>query len=319
MNNDRSDSQLIKRHLLQNYGLGVDKITAGPRGFVAETYIVEVGKDKYFVKMVRKGRYDHNLVKSVEVQNKLCQLGLKRIPCPITSKSGTSSTELGEFTFILFNYIEGNWVRDYKSEELLDIITELHKINPELVGEIAKESFDLPYSSQLKEILERVFSYNSGSEVETKTRKYLEPFKQELDRDWANFNRLVESCKTGKFDLRITHEDPWGNVLRSQDGGIYLFDWDDIALAPVERDMWFKLGEPRVATYYKKSFPSYEVNKLAYDFYLFNRYFYDLYGFLVEIFSDQSNEHKNENYKLLFKDWHDWLRALVRKEIGSYL
>ena len=318
MNKDKTDSGLIKHHLLQEYDIEVDRVSNGPRGFVAETYVVEARKRKYFVKMVKKGRYDHNLVKSVEAQCKLCEKGLKRIPCPVPSNSGNSTTDLDDLTFILFNFIDGKWTFDYMDEELLDIVVKLHRIKPKVVGVIEKEDFKLPYERKLLDLLETVYTYSSGGVFETTSRKYLEPYKEEIYKDWKNFNRLIDTCKVESFELKNTHGDPWGNVLRSEDGGIYLFDWDDIALAPVERDLWFKLNDLNMINYYQRTFPEYKINKLAYDFYLYNRYFYDLYGFLIEIFSEKPKEHKEENYKLILKDWNDWLRILVRERIDKY-
>ena len=58
---------------------------------------------------------------------------------------------------------------------------------------------------------------------------------------------------------------------------------------------------------------NYKINELAYKFYLYNRFFEDLLGFIEEITSDKSNDHKETNLNNLKKDCFDeWLRPLIR-------
>ena len=126
----------------------------------------------------------------------------------------------------------------------------------------------------------------------------------------------------------ITHGDGPGNVLQDPSGEIYLVDWDDVMLAPRERDLWFHLRESAALEvnayhasartllgHYRKVFPDYQVNSAALSFYVYSRYLDDLEGFLWRIMEPGRKPSEKKRYlDLLEKDCLTWLRPWVRSE-----
>lgn len=52
------------------------------------------------------------------------------------------------------------------------------------------------------------------------------------------FDRLAETTATARSDTVVTHGEPHPANLMSVDGRLVLLDWDTVALAPPERDLW---------------------------------------------------------------------------------
>ena len=61
---------------------------------------------------------------------------------------------------------------------------------------------------------------------------------------FIRYDALVPAVLSTSDGWVVTHGEPHArNVMRTNDGGIKLIDWDTVALAPRERDLW--LLEPR--------------------------------------------------------------------------
>jgi spectinomycin phosphotransferase len=93
---------------------------------------------------------------------------------------------------------------------------------------------------------------------------YAEPARQLIaahaDRIRAKFDRydaLVPQVLSTSDSWVVTHGEPHsGNVLCAGDGGIRLVDWDTVALAPRERDLWLAApgtteGDPAALELYR--------------------------------------------------------------------
>lgn len=112
--------------------------------------------------------------------------------------------------------------------------------------------------------------------------------------------------KTESFDIYITHGDAFGNIIK-QEGGLYIIDWDDLLLAPLERDLWFFFENEEVASLYEKEFPSFVINKDIIMYYIYNRFFDDMLGFFELL--DQGKD-RREVIKDIKKDCFDWTYKL---------
>ena len=140
----------------------------------------------------------------------------------------------------------------------------------------------------------------------------MQRYGDEITHDWNNFVGICKQCRDAQFDLVVTHSDAPGNVLQDANGTIYLVDWDEILLAPAERDTWFLIEDVRFMQGYRTRFPSYAVNDLAFRFYLHNRYFEDLLGYLEEILGDYPAAHRAMRLHELHSTCVAWLRPQIR-------
>ncbi len=112
------------------------------------------------------------------------------------------------------------------------------------------------------------------------------------------------------------------NNLVTNDNSVSLIDWDDILLAPPERDTWFLYGGEKWNDFleiYRKRNPEYTLDPIYYKFYLHQRYFADMTDWLNNILGNVlTEEEKFKQFAELKSDcFEDWLRPLVREYSGD--
>jgi spectinomycin phosphotransferase len=306
--------------LSDHYGLKDVVLQDAPRGFVAETYIVNIGDTRYFAKIV-PSHYAANLDGSLPVLPHLRNAGVENITSPIATQNGNFSVHFDDKVLLLFNYIDGFSTFDYDFECYVDLIASVHAAKVDVP--LKAETFGIPFQDRLFEHLTRLWGRGFSDPHQSELQTLMLQCRAEILNDYARFEAIAADVRRLDLECVLTHGDPSGNILMTGEGELYLIDWDDLLLAPRERDTWFHLDDigggshesnsHAFLAHYRKTFPTYEVNWQVYDYYLHLRYFDDLYGFTANILSDtQTDEQKAWNMKMLRKDWLGWLRTLVR-------
>jgi hypothetical protein len=84
----------------------------------------------------------------------------------------------------------------------------------------------------------------------------------------------------------LTHGDWPFNLMAGADGAVRLVDWDELMLAPAERDTWFAGGDQPFWRAYHAGRPGHRECEPATAFYLYGRYFEDLVGSMRVILGD---------------------------------
>lgn len=309
------------------YDLTDITLTPAPRGFVAETYTVDCmdqGRPaRYFVKWTRmQPRYTQNLTEALPVLLALHQLGFDRISYPIQTRSGALSVQPPQGgTLVLYNYIDARWTFEYRFADYVDLLGRIHAVTPQIEVPIRREDFEPTGLDALRAEITQIEALPDGApEVHRMLRSELLRYFGELEADFAEYEALSASLgQRSSEGWGITHGDGPGNVMVAEDNTLYLIDWDDLLLAPPERDTWFHVhnadGWALFLRYYHERFPAYELDQEVYRFYLLRRYVEDIEGFLDKILSpDSDDETRWDNFKQLRQDCFGWLRPLVRKE-----
>jgi len=171
---------------------------------------------------------------------------------------------------------------------------------------IPKENFEVDFIDELSSNIEK---YKSDEALQRLLKLDLNYQSAVLDR----FGKLQTICQEKDFDTRLTHGDAPGNVLYTNED-LFIIDWDDLMLAPIERDLWFHKG----AESFFKEYGETQLDNDYYAFYLFRRYLDDLSGFLDEIFKNRNNETTvGENIKGIEKDVNGWLKPSVDEFINQ--
>lgn len=300
--------------LLQNYAISVKDIIPGPRQFVAETYIVtEENNEKYFLKWIKQGRYTENITGSLPVLDQLSTLGISSINYPIKTIRKEFYIQINDNLVVLFNYINAKQTFDFAIAPFAHLLASIHKQSGKITISVIKESFSPSYRNEILPMLDKIFNNSPSKSIEKQMQEFLLPKKAQIHEDWKIFLAICDKCRQSQFDNVLTHGDAPGNTLQDNNGNLFLVDWDDVKLAPAERDTWFMKNRPEFFEAYKTIFPNYQLNQLAYSFYLYNRFWDDLLGFIEEIRSDKSQEHKERNLNQLKHDCYEWLYPLIRE------
>jgi hypothetical protein len=318
-------SQELTKVLEEAYGLSNVTLTPALRGFVAETYTVNTDDPdtRYFVKWTRmQPRYTQNLIESLPVLLALHRLGFDRISYPIPAVSGGLSVSPPQGgTLVLYNHIDARWTFEYSFADYVDLLSRIHAVTSEVKLPVKREDFETTGLHDLRTELKQIDGIpEAAPEVHQLLRTELLPYFAEFETDFEEYEALsVQLNERSSEGFVITHGDGPGNVMVADDGTLYLIDWDDLLLAPPERDTWFHVDDPDgwalFLRYYRERFPDYELDQDAYRFYLLRRYVEDIEGFLDKILDPQSDDETRwDNLKMLRKDCFGWLRPLVRKD-----
>jgi len=151
------------------------------------------------------------------------------------------------------------------------------------------------------------------------------PFIDELVKDFGIWKKIENICKARLSDNNnkinnssfvLTHGDVPGNIIRdSITQEFIIVDWDDLMLAPCERDLWF-IDQELLKKYYK----DYKRDNIYYGYYLLKRYFQDIWEWfdeIVELKEFNSIQQREGNLRHLQRDYLGWLRLEVREFLSS--
>jgi hypothetical protein len=302
------ETNLLKRIIEDNWDISIEEINIAPRGFVAETFYVKTKLIDYFVKVINvKSRYIGNIVESIPIIEEMFMLGIKNIPEVIKTNTNSNIYKDSKYVILLFKKINGHSTWDYNKDQYYSLLKSIHDLNPNTFNNrIILERFDFPFEKELVTALKVLRNNDSIKRLIEIDDKYIDKIMEYIDL----FKKIISKCKQTDFDRRITHGDAPGNIISTKENKIYLIDWDDLLLAPIERDLWFHEGDPLIGKYY----PTYDKSQLAYSYYVLKRFLDDLLGFLEEIFSPEISETNKINIAESIKnDVSDWLLPLVKK------
>lgn len=290
-----------------NWNLKITQITDAPRGFVAETYFLQTPNSEIFAKIIKaQSRYVDNIESSMYALAEMYQKGFKNTVAPINSIHNKPFYLDQEYMIILFNKINAHSSFTYNKLKYFGLLKQMHSFKPSSFKySVQKENFKLNFEKELKSNLEMISTDNYMQEQLGIDTDYL----NNLSKTFLEFKKVIRSCKRISFKGYITHGDAVGNILEDANQELFLVDWDDLLVAPLERDLWFHDSEKELKEFY----PNYKPNSHLFKFYVYRRYFDDISGFLDELYDPENSDEKKSKLIQSFKeDIFNWLEPLVR-------
>lgn len=276
----------------------------------------------YFLKMIDALKFPGVTARfqaSLPVLDILCsQHGITNIARPIPTTAGNYAFQYNNYICALYECIDGTQTYEYDIQKYADLLAEIHSIDG---GELdaAKETAEIPYASEFQEYMCMLGEKPAADSIIAEARAYLLPKKDEIQTDWQALQEMQRRVQS-TFDpnkFKVTHSDGPGNIIRKGDE-LYLIDWDDLKLAPVERDIWIHVGNPsnaavnrRFMSRYKKHFPDYEVDENWFRFYLYWKHFEYMTISLRVIFDPDFSYRRNRAINNL-KEGYSWTRSVIR-------
>jgi thiamine kinase-like enzyme len=175
--------------------------------------------------------------------------GVGFVVAPIPTSRGETVRRIGpRHTIALFPFVDGNagTYGRYETAErtaLLTMLAELHEATP--VAAVARRiDLALPGRDKLETALQQLNQTWSGGPLSEPARQTLARHASEVAELLALLDDLSADVATRSTNWVITHGEPHaGNVMRTGESYV-LVDWDTVALAPRERDLWMLVEEP---------------------------------------------------------------------------
>jgi Phosphotransferase enzyme family len=169
--------------------------------------------------------------------------GLDFVVAPIPAADGAVVMRLdGRYSAALFPYVAGRaglfgeefGPRD--RQDLCALWAELHLATPSVRDAAPQRSLDVPGRAELEDALKDLDGPWTGGPYSERLRQWLTENRDLLAASLDRYDRLAYEVATKEFV--ITHGEPHGgNLIRTEDG-LRLIDWDTVAMAPAERDLW---------------------------------------------------------------------------------
>jgi len=273
--------------LERHYGLAIDQLTPGPRGWTGITHTVALRDgSRVFVKLFPRRRLPSMTLAALPV---LATLDLPEAPRPLASRSGALHEWLGDDLVVVFEYVNGPRVdpRTLRQECIGDLIARLHQQPPR---PLERETFRWPHARRWPYALARA-QQPSADPTREGLRRFLRQQQAAHANAWSTFKALGGACRVARFHMVLTHGDWPFNLLYAADGTIHLVDWDELLLAPPERDTWFATDDADFLRGYRAVRADYAPGELATAYYLHLRYFEDLLGLLRAIVDGDDPRH----------------------------
>lgn len=173
--------------------------------------------------------------------------GLGFVVAPISSMAGETVRRIGpRYSVALFPFVDGAPGRfgHYETAEQAAIATmlvQLHQV-PAVSSVAARIDLDLPGRSHLESALGELEDVWLGGPFSEPARQALSRHASDVAELLALDARLALDLSAGSSDWVITHGEPHAANLMRTDHGHMLLDWDTVALAPPERDLWMLVG-----------------------------------------------------------------------------
>ena len=199
--------------------------------------------------------------------------GLDFVVAPILAGGGDTVRRVGpRYAIALFPFVDGQAgefgrYNDTERAAILTMLAELHQATPVAASVARTVDLSLPGRGELESALQALDQPWSGGPFSEPARQTLASHASEVAELLSLFDRLGADVAQRTGNWVVTHGEPHaGNVMRAADGHV-LIDWDTVALAPAERDLWMLVHDSAdEATIYTEA-TGHELDQVAVDFF----------------------------------------------------
>ncbi|MDA8344181.1 MAG: phosphotransferase [Thermaerobacter sp.] len=231
---------------------------------------------------------------------------------PIRTNDGDSVRRITpQYTLAVFPFMAGRsghfgeQISGEERVELLRLLADLHQATPIVRSTAPRRGIGLPERPVLEAALNDLDQPWEGGPFAEPARKQLATYAEVALQWLESFDRLAEEVATSGHEQVITHGEPHGGNLIRAGGRLLLIDWDTVALAPPERDLWMlDSGYAKSLMQYAKA-TNRQVNQSAIALYRLVWMLSDIANFL-SVF--RSNHQRTEDTQLAWRAFTDYLR-----------
>ena len=201
--------------------------------------------------------------------------GLNFVVAPIPACQGESVRRLdSRYAIALFPFVEGEagpfgYFEDDGDgrRAVAALLAELHQSSAAAASAARTTGLDLPGRHHLEAALLELNEVWTGGPLSEPARDAVRDSASELSELLALADRLSVDAENRGGRWVVTHGEPHAaNVMRTREGRL-LVDWDTVALAPPERDLWMlTVGGTDAADLYGRATGT-QPNEAALDFF----------------------------------------------------
>lgn len=312
------EQSLSDQHIIDclhaHYGINIIKLTFLPLGADnnASVYKAEAqDNSSYFVKI----KHGHHHDTGITILQLLHEVGVQQIIPPVKTMQGHLTQSFGDFTLILYPFIEGQdgFTRDLTEEHWITLgktLRQVHEIDvPSSIEQrIRQESFSSKWREIVRSLYTHIEAQPTGDNIALKLLAFMKKNILIIQRLVNRAEQLAQILQNESPQFVLCHSDIHsGNVLiNNDDNTIYIVDWDDPIIAPKERDLMFIGGgvanvwnKPQEEPLFYKGYGKIEVNRTILAYYRHERIVEDIaeYGQALLLTTQGRAENRLEMYQ----------------------
>jgi spectinomycin phosphotransferase len=174
----------------------------------------------------------------------LREAGLDFVVAPNRTRDGESLRRIGSrHTVALFAFVDGRAGEFGDSDAgeraaVVALLAELHRATPAVAGVARSVGLELPGRGHIESALRDVDEPWAGGPLSEQARRAFAGGASDVAELLALADRLAAGVAERGGEWVVAHGEPHAaNVMRTGTGHV-LVDWDTVALAPPERDLW---------------------------------------------------------------------------------
>jgi Ser/Thr protein kinase RdoA (MazF antagonist) len=295
------DKEKLIRSIHQDYGLEIVNLEFLLRGFGGDCYrAVTRSGESYFLKL-----HDPVANQMLAASSRAFYLPLMHqlytktilpnIPHPLPTLDGNLSLKIEANELVITNFIEGELVGF--GELPLSILAQLAEQVGILHRSRTQLEFEHPFSDQFDIVFEHdlLKSFNTlASLPETASpgqkllRDTILPYEDQITAGLKRLKELHTYARSVNKPQVICHTDLHGsNLMTDNQGNLYILDWENALIAPLEHDMIFFAGEEGFFDVfwptYTRKFPTASIDFDVLRFYFYRRSLEDIADFILRI------------------------------------
>lgn len=316
---DRPDisTERILSVLQQSYSIPATSAEFLPLGLdsSAWAYRLGAGDDTYFLKLRKPGSPPTGMLLPLALKER----GIKQVIVPIPTRAGQAWATRHELYFMLYPFVEAKramaaGMSDAQWAEFGATLKRIHSLKWDLKasGYPRLEKFSTARIEQVR---------NLNSRIES--RAETDPLMKDLQVFWLENRTTIETVLERAESLAGTvarrglefvlcHGDiHTANILITEDGRLFIVDWDEAVMAPKERDLMFVMAEAREhhLDIFFRGYGETQVDAVALAHYRHDWCVQDLAAFAEEVLQDEKASEESRRNSL------DWFKTLF--ESGS--
>jgi spectinomycin phosphotransferase len=179
----------------------------------------------------------------------LRDVGLEFVVAPIPTTGGETVHRVGpRYTIALLPFRAGQAGRygdydDATRAAVVSMLVELHRATPAVASVVGSIDLELPGRGRLEGALRGLGETWSGGPFAEPARQALARHASDLGELLGLFDRLSAEVAVRSRNWVVTHGEPHAANVISDGEEHALVDWDTVALAPAERDLWILVDD----------------------------------------------------------------------------
>lgn len=306
--------ETIILNLNLSFGLSVNQLEFLPIGndSGAWAYRVDVGLQHYFLKL-RKGKPNPAML---YVPDYLKSCGIPEVVAPLQTLNNKLYAQVESYSLILYPFIEGQsmWGMPLSNDQWQDwgnIMHQIHAVDVTIaLSEIVPtEAFVSKWDRTFKKIRRLILSGEYEGDIATQFAEHWKSKKQEIELVYLRHMALGARIKQQNLQLVLCHADIHkANIMLDAQEQIHIVDWDEVVIAPKERDLMFFMGNGYPANDLKLFLEGYVDRDISHTALAYYRYEWVVqeFGdwgervFLNDALSDVEKQHALDGFKQLF-------------------